>query len=149
MSNEKPEGSIMIVDDNADNLRLLTVILKHVGYRLRPLRDAALLLPSAAANPPDVILLDVRMGKENGFEVSRLLKADERTKHIPIIFLCDMVDRADREKAFSAGGMAYISKPFLPEEVLARVSSLLPKDRPKSDPDLKQEKRRIESGVND
>lgn len=117
--------NVLVVDDTHANLHLLTKILSDQGYIVRPVPDGALALSSAKAFPPDVILLDVMMPGMSGFEICRQLKADERTRDIPVIFISVKSDIPDKMEAFSSGGVDYITKPFHPEEVLARVSTHL------------------------
>ena len=112
---------IMIVDDLPDNLRLLAKILKSNGYIVRPARDGGTAITSAKSNPPDLILLDIMMPKPDGFTVCETLKADPFTRHIPIIFISALNEVFDKVKAFSIGGVDYITKPFHADEVLARV----------------------------
>ena len=116
---------ILIVDDNPDNLRLLVNLLSHQGYHVRPTRDGRTALNSARLNPPDLILLDIMMPAPDGFAVCSLLKADERTQDIPIIFVSALNEVFDKIKAFSLGGVDYITKPFHEEEVLVRVRTHL------------------------
>jgi len=118
-------SSILIVDDNPENLRLLSGILKEQGYEVRLLRNGNMVLPSVLYAPPDLILLDIMMPETDGYEVCRQLKADEKTCKIPVIFISALNDVGDKVKAFSAGGLDYISKPFQSEEVLARVKTHL------------------------
>ncbi|MBE9156601.1 response regulator [Nodosilinea sp. LEGE 06152] len=115
------QGDILLVDDLADNIRILVDTLSGQGYRIRAVRNGAMALIGAKAAPPDVILLDIRMPLMDGFEVCRQLKADATTRHIPVIFLSALDEASDRIRAFDAGGADYISKPFLAVEVRARV----------------------------
>ncbi|MCP4109234.1 MAG: response regulator [Desulfobacteraceae bacterium] len=112
---------IMIVDDNPENLRLLTSILKKQGYKVFPVRDENTALDFACLKMPDLILLDIMMPKISGYEVCEQLNANKRTREIPIIFVTAMDKIEDKVKAFSLGGVDYIIKPFQEEEVLARV----------------------------
>jgi signal transduction histidine kinase len=117
----KSKASILIVDDTADNLRLLARILTNEGYTVRPARNGPIALSSAQAIPPDLILLDIMMPDMDGYEVCKCLKADKRTCDIPIIFITALNEVVDKVKAFSVGGVDYITKPFQAEEVAARV----------------------------
>ncbi|NKQ37506.1 MAG: response regulator [Chloroflexi bacterium] len=117
------QPSILIVDDTPDNLRLLSNILGRAGYRIRAARNGRIALTSAQATPPDLILLDIMMPDLDGFDVCRRLKADEQTRHIPIIFISALDDVQNIVQSFSLGGVDYITKPFQAEEVLARVNS--------------------------
>jgi diguanylate cyclase (GGDEF)-like protein len=117
--------SIVIVDDMPDNLRLLAEILKERGYRARPAPSGMRALATILKEPPELILLDIMMPGMDGYEVCRKLKADELTRDIPVIFLSALNEVFDKVKAFQAGGVDYISKPFQVEEVLARVNTHL------------------------
>ena len=85
-------GDILIVDDEIPNLQLLTQMLSDAGYQsLRSARRPQLAIESALAQPPSLILLDVRMPEMDGFEVCRRLKQNKRTRDIPIIFVCEPI----------------------------------------------------------
>jgi putative two-component system response regulator len=118
-------GNIVIVDDQPNNLRVLSGILQQVGYKVRPALDGAVALKSIKSSPPDLILLDIRMPEMDGYEVCRQLKLDEQTRDIPVIFISALQDMEDKLAAFQAGGVDYVSKPFQMEEVLARVHTHL------------------------
>ncbi len=118
------QGSdILIVDDNAANLRLLTDILNAEGYSVRPVTGGELALRSIKTKMPSVILLDVLMPEMDGFEVCRRLKADKCTSDIPVIFISALDDKHSMLTGFELGGVDFISKPFRKEEVLARVKA--------------------------
>lgn len=119
------QGDVLIVDDLADNLRVLSNTLLNQGYRIRAVRSGMMALLGAKAVPPDVILLDVRMPEMDGYEVCRQLKADPRLCQIPVIFLSALDEITDKSKAFEVGGADYITKPFQTAEVLARVKNQL------------------------
>jgi len=116
---------ILVVDDTPDNLRLLTSILSERGYQVRPVPDGQLALAAVKAQPPDLILLDIRMPVIDGFQVCKALKADPKTREIPVIFISALDELDDKIKAFATGGVDYITKPFQIEEVLARVETHL------------------------
>ncbi|MDP8964666.1 MAG: response regulator [Cyanobacteriota bacterium] len=120
-----PLSNILIVDDTPDNLRLLSTMLTEQGYEVGKARNGQMALKSAQAAPPDLILLDINMPEMNGYEVCERLKADDQTKEIPVIFISALDDVLDKVKAFSVGGVDYITKPFQGEEVLARVQNHL------------------------
>lgn len=117
--------NILMVDDNPASLRLISTILSDGGYKVRPARDAEMALRFARSTPPDLILLDVMMPKLNGYEICEKLKADDRTKNIPVIFLSVLNEVFDKVKAFSVGAADYITKPFQIEELLARIENQL------------------------
>ena len=118
-------GDILTVDDKPDNLRVLSKALAEQGHEVRAVLDGEMALSVVQTDPPDLILLDIRMPGMVGFEVCEKLKADQKTCHIPVIFLSALNDPTEKVKAFKAGGVDYITKPFQPEEVLARVNSQL------------------------
>ena len=118
-------SDIIIVDDESANLQLLSELLGGEGYQVRPTDSPQLAIASALARPPALILLDVRMPEMDGYEVCRLLKQDERTREIPIIFVSALQDAEDKVRGFEAGGVDFISKPFQEAEVLARMRTHL------------------------
>jgi len=118
---KRKKGDILIVDDKLDNLRLLSEILTDKGYKIRPASSGTLALISARSTPPDLILLDIKMPDMDGYEVCRRLKADQKTSHIPVLFISALSEVADKIKGFNLGAVDYIIKPFQHEEVLARV----------------------------
>jgi diguanylate cyclase (GGDEF)-like protein/PAS domain S-box-containing protein len=116
-------GNILIVDDTPSVLKLLNDILTPAGYKARPFNNGELALRSLAVELPELILLDVRMPRMDGFEVCLQIKEDQRLKDIPVIFISAATDTEDKVKAFQAGAVDYITKPFQREEVLARVQT--------------------------
>jgi len=116
---------ILVVDDTPANLQLLNDILSAQGYMVRPASSGNLALRSLAVEVPDLILLDVRMPEPDGFEVCRRIKSNPRTAEIPVIFISAMEEISDKVKGFDVGGVDYITKPFQPDEVLARVHTHL------------------------
>jgi DNA-binding NtrC family response regulator len=119
------KANILIVDDTPDNLRLLSMMLMEHGYMVRPAPSGAHALATSKKEIPDLILLDVIMPKMNGYEVCRVLKSDERTKDIPVIFLSALHEVKDKVKGFEAGGVDFITKPFHVKEVMVRVETHL------------------------
>jgi sigma-B regulation protein RsbU (phosphoserine phosphatase) len=120
-----PQGNILIVDDTPANLRLLSSMLAEQGYKVRSVINGQMALTATQAAPPDLILLDINMPDMNGYQVCERLKADEGTRDIPIIFISALDATEDKIKAFTIGGLDYITKPFQLEEVLARVETHL------------------------
>lgn len=120
-----PKGNILIVDDTPDNLRFLSHVLTEQGYEVKCAVSSSMALTAAFTEPPDLILLDIRMPEMDGYEVCQNLKANELTREIPVIFLSALHEVSDKVKAFASGGVDYITKPFQLEEVLARVESQL------------------------
>ncbi len=119
------QANILVVDDTPDNLRLLGAILTDQGYRVRKALNGQTALKTVRTVPPDLILLDINMPGMNGYEVCQELKADEKTKEIPVIFISALDDVLDKVKAFNVGGVDYITKPFQGEEVIARIDNQL------------------------
>jgi serine phosphatase RsbU (regulator of sigma subunit) len=118
-------ASILVVDDTPANLQVLAGMLKDRGYRVRPAPSGKLALLAAQRDPPDLILLDINMPEMNGYEVCERLKADDALKGIPIIFISALTEPLDKVKAFSTGGVDYLTKPFQMEELHARVETHL------------------------
>lgn len=122
---QRVKGSILIVDDSLNNLTLLERILSRKGYQVTVVSSGKLALDSIDLTQPDLILLDIMMPAMDGYEVCSRLKSNDRTRSIPIIFLSALVEVSNKVKAFNAGGVDYITKPFEPIEVVARVENQL------------------------
>jgi signal transduction histidine kinase len=118
-------GTLLIVDDVPNNLRVLFDCLKRYQFKLRIARDGEDALRQVALAPPDLILLDIMMPTLDGFETCRRLKADPNTAQIPVIFMTALTDTVDKIKGFELGAVDYITKPFQPEEVLMRINTHL------------------------
>jgi diguanylate cyclase (GGDEF)-like protein len=114
-------GNILVVDDTPDNLRVLSASLTEEGYQVRCVKNGAMALLTAQKDPPDLILLDIKMPDMDGYAVCEKLKSDQLTHDIPVIFLSALDDIFDKVKAFNVGGVDYMTKPFQVEEVLLRV----------------------------
>ncbi len=115
--------SILVVDDIADNLHILATTLSKQGYQVRCAKNGSTAIRGANTILPDLILLDIKMPDLDGYEVCQQLKANEQTRHIPVIFLSALDDVLDKVKAFEVGGVDYISKPIQVKEVLVRVKN--------------------------
>lgn len=126
MSNEtdSPEFSILVVDDAPENVMLLSLILKDLGTVSSALsgREA---IDKALENPPDLILLDIQMPELDGYDVIRALKEDPKTENVPVIFVTGLSDEGDEEKGLKLGAIDYITKPYKPAVVIARVRNHL------------------------
>jgi DNA-binding response OmpR family regulator len=132
-------ATVMVVDDTPANLKLLQEMLQAKGYRVLAFPGGKMALSAAAKNPPDLILLDINMPEMNGFEVCERLKADETLKEIPVLFISALTETTDKVKAFSVGGVDYVTKPFQFEEVHARVQTHL---------ELVRQKRELQDSYN-
>lgn len=117
------EGKILVVDDSVENLKLLSGLLGS-HYRVKVAKDGETALKLIAADSDiQLVLLDVEMPGMNGFEVCRHIKANPQSEHIPVIFLTGRGDDASEMEGLGAGGVDYITKPFKPEIVHARIRS--------------------------
>jgi DNA-binding NtrC family response regulator len=117
------KNNILIVDDTPENLTILLKMLEEQGYRVRPALSGEIALKAVQTDPPDLILLDIMMPEMDGYEVCRILKSNELTSQIPIIFISALTEINDIVQAFQVGGVDYITKPFQIAEVLARVNT--------------------------
>ncbi|MEN8131092.1 MAG: diguanylate cyclase [Pseudomonadota bacterium] len=125
MGDKSAIPSILIVDDSPDNLNLLAELLKGEKWEIRVAPSGNFALRSVEMNPPDLILLDIRMPRIDGLEVCRRLKLEDKTRDIPVIFLTALDSMEDEEKGLRLGAVDYIVKPFHPEIVKARVRNHL------------------------
>ncbi len=124
---------ILIVDDNLHNLQVLGNILLNEGHNIAVAENGKQVLSFVKKRIPDLILMDIVMPEMNGIEVCNILKSKKETKDIPIIFISVHKDTLEKIRAFTAGGVDYITKPFQKEEVLARVNVHLELKRAKEE----------------
>lgn len=117
--------TVLIIDDKSENLHYLNSILKEENYLVKASTNPDFAITSAKLNPPHLILLDIKMPNQNGFEVCKTIKEDEILKDIPIIFISALDDVESKVKAFEEGGVDYITKPFEKEEIKARIRTQL------------------------
>ena len=125
MSPRSDRPLIMVVDDTAENLKLLDGILEGGHHEVRLFSSGAMMLKAAAKDPPDLVLLDVLMPEMDGYEVCRRMRGEAALHDVPVLFLSALSDVKSKVKAFEAGGMDYVTKPFQIEEVTARVKTHL------------------------
>lgn len=123
------KGRILAVDDTPASLKLLSDLLRNEGYDVRSAINGELALHSATLNPPELVLLDIRMPEMDGFEVCRRLKTDPVTAQVPIIFVSALTDTDEKLHGFELGAVDFVTKPFQREELLARVRVHLEVDR--------------------
>ncbi len=121
MSTAGNSGFVLIVDDNANNLAVLSEALSSSGFRYRVAMDGETALVQVERNRPELILLDVQMPGIDGFETCRRLKANPSTQAIPVIFMTALADIDSKARGFSMGAVDYIPKPFDHMEVVARL----------------------------
>jgi len=118
-------STIMVVDDNPTNLRVLIDYLEDSGYETMVAPSGERAIQQLEHALPDLILLDIMMPGLDGFETCKKFKADEKVKHIPVIFMTALSDTEKKLKGFHMGAVDYITKPFQQEEVLARINTHL------------------------
>lgn len=123
MSEEHGAALILVVDDRDSNLQIVGQLLETAGYHAMPAMSGEQALARAQARPPDLVLLDLLMPKMNGVETCKRLRALPRLADVPIIFLTASAERESLSEAFAAGAVDYVTKPFVPEELLARVKT--------------------------
>ncbi len=116
---------IMIVDDKPENIDVLRKTIEGEGFKISFALDGATALKLLEKSMPDLILLDIMMPVMGGFEICKRLKANPDTCDIPVIFLSAKTDTDDIAKGFKLGAADYITKPFIPGEVCARVRTNL------------------------
>ena len=121
-NNQEESAVILMVDDNAINLQTLQQTLEGRGYRLLVARNGEEALRIAAKAQPDLILLDIMMPGIDGYETCSRLKSDETTRNSVVIFLSALQSTEEKVRGLSLGAMDFITKPFDPDEIIARVS---------------------------
>ena len=121
MTDPTAAAVIMVVDDQEANVRAVGSLLSRTGFDVVPCFSGMEALDRIAVAPPDLVLLDMCMPHMDGFQVLESLRANEATRALPVIFLTADHERDSLVRAFSAGAVDYVTKPFVPEELLARV----------------------------
>ena len=117
---ESRTGRILVVDDQPANLRVVGALLERNGYAVASASSGPDALSAARSAPPDLVLLDMMMPGMDGFELLAALKDEPGMRQVPAIFLTAAQDRELLLRAFEAGAVDYVTKPFIPEELLAR-----------------------------
>ncbi|MEP7062077.1 MAG: response regulator [Betaproteobacteria bacterium] len=120
------EQTILYIEDNEYNRKIVRRLLSRTSYRLVEAVDGESGVAMAQQQLPQLILMDVQLPKMSGLDATQLLKADQRTAHIPIIVITSFALSGDREKASAAGADSYLAKPYSPRELLALVQKFLP-----------------------
>jgi two-component system cell cycle response regulator DivK len=118
--------TILYVEDNEFNLKMVRQLLARTAYRLIEATDGELGVATALKEVPDLILMDIQLPKMSGLEATRQLRADPSTAAIPIIVITSFALSGDDQKAKDAGATAYITKPYSPRELLQTIRDLLP-----------------------
>lgn len=147
VSKTEGKADILVVDDHPANLRLLSVMLEKQGYQVRKALNGQIALDSVEASLPDIVLLDINMPQMSGYEVCSKLKAAERTRDLPVIFLSAASEALNKIHAFEVGGADYITKPFQLEDVLIRVENQLTIQRQKRQ--LTEQNTRLQQEIRD
>jgi len=135
-------GGILVVDDVADNVRVLAGLLEERGYRVRPVTSGKAALRAVESEPPALILLDINMPELDGYAVCERLAAHVEHRKIPVIFVSAMSEPFDKVRAFRLGAVDYVTKPFQFDEVCARVNAHLSLRRLRQD--LEEHNRNLE-----
>jgi two-component system, cell cycle response regulator DivK len=119
-------GRILVVEDNASNMTLVTFMLEAGGHTVLGAIDAEAGLTMARAEQPDLILMDIQLPGMDGLQATALLKRDEATRAIPVVALTALAMKGDEERILEAGCDGYIAKPMAYQVVLDAVASFLP-----------------------
>lgn len=115
-------NKVMIIDDNETNVKLLNLVLTKAGFKTDTIINPKFAFDIIKETKPTLILLDINMPEVNGFQLCKMLKKDNETKNIPVIFVSSLTDARYIAGGLALGGADYITKPIKPEEVVARVS---------------------------
>ncbi|NPA92980.1 MAG: response regulator [Chloroflexi bacterium] len=118
-------AKIVIAEDERDIRDLITFTLQFAGHEVVATANGAEAVEAVQREMPDLVLMDVRMPRMTGYEACRQLKADDRTKDIPVVFLSAKGQESEVQEGLAAGAMDYILKPFSPDQLTARVQEIL------------------------
>jgi two-component system cell cycle response regulator DivK len=117
---------ILVVEDQEDNRRILHDLLTNAGYEIIQAENGEEALRAAAAQRPDLILMDIQLPLLDGYEATRRIKADPALRAIPVIVVTSYALSGDESKARAAGCDAYITKPYSPRAILAKIREYVP-----------------------
>ena len=123
------EKTILYVEDNEFNRKIVRQLLAKTSYRLAEAVDGEAGVAAAREAPPDLILMDVQLPKISGLDATRELRADPRTAAVPIVVITSFALSGDEQKAKDAGATAYLAKPYSPRELLAKIREIVPEER--------------------
>ncbi len=116
---------VMLVDDNPDDLQILSGLLGNAGYRVYPFRDSGPALRSLRTRLPDLLILESQLPEGGSYKLCRTLRAEPNGQDLPVIFVGRSSSTEDKLRAFAAGGVDYVVKPIIPQEILARIAGQL------------------------
>lgn len=116
---------ILIVEDTEDNRQIMRDVLTSAGFDVVEAHDGLMAVSRAAEAKPDLIVMDIQLPVLNGYEATRLIRADPGLRHVPVIAVTSYALSGDEEKARAAGCNGYIAKPFSPRQLLAIVREFL------------------------
>jgi two-component system cell cycle response regulator DivK len=119
-------GTVLYVEDNEYNRKIVRQLLKKTTYRLREATDGEAALVMVREEAPDLVLMDVQLPKMSGLDVTRALRGDPATASIPIIVVTSFALSGDDQRALAAGASAYLAKPYSPRELLGLIHKFLP-----------------------
>jgi DNA-binding response OmpR family regulator len=125
MAPDNPRARVLVVDDEPDLVRILEFALRGAGYQVEVAADGQDGLKKARETRPDIILLDLMLPKLDGYKICRMLKFDERYRHIPIIILSARTQEGDQSLAIEMGANLFVTKPYEFEEILGHIETLL------------------------
>jgi two-component system, cell cycle response regulator DivK len=120
------QKTILYVEDNEYNRKIVRQLLVRTAYRLSEAMDGEEGVATALATPPDLILMDIQLPKMSGLDATRQLRGDPRTAAVPIIVVTSFALSGDEQKAKAAGATAYLAKPYSPRELLAKIREIVP-----------------------
>lgn len=124
-------AKILIAEDERDIRDLITFTLRYVGHEVIQATNGEEAVDLAQQAKPDLVLMDVRMPKMTGYDACRAMKADENTRHIPVVFLSAKGQESEVQTGLEVGAIDYILKPFAPDQLAKRVGELLERDSAK------------------
>jgi len=123
-------ATVLLVEDEPDIQELIAVNLEHAGYQVSRARSAEEAVAFARGAAPDLVILDWMLPGMSGLDLARRLRAEARTRHLPIIMLTARAQERDKVGALEAGADDYVTKPFSPRELLARIKAVLRRRAP-------------------
>ena len=127
-----PRPLVLVADDDPDILLLITLTLERDGYEVVSAKDGLSALEAAVERVPHLVLLDLMMPGLDGYQVTRRLRAEPATQHIPIVIVTAAAEESQASRAIEAGADAYMKKPFSPRDLLSTTASLILERRPRS-----------------